>query len=305
MSLNDDDRAPLLAGDMSDSTEERAPEVKVVKEKIDEDDISLFARDDGASVGESLSPSRRGTGPVDLDELDGADSDSDDDEDEDEEPAWEPDSFMQGQVSPGMFVKPRSERTAASEKTSWAAAAAPLKTPPKLQKSRKDTSPIRPKSFEGTATKTQSPRDVASPELGPDTPGSSPNTPSARDNQIQTTLSEAESVGSSVKLIAQQWESRAKHVREHSDSFDYDEKQAHSGFGDFSPAGGGEGEDAEVSWPETYEKTASHHKPPPAGTQEWKSFLGKKVQAEKTAASILEETKRRERRAQKDRTFRF
>ena len=137
--IYDDDKAPLLTEDSSDSNGEIGQTVKVVKEKVDEDDFSLFTANEGS---ESIaSPSRRrSTGPVDVDEVDDLDTETES-EDGDEDGTWEPDSYMRGNVSPGMFVKPRNERSA--ELGGFAAAISPTKTPPKLQKSRRDTSPIR------------------------------------------------------------------------------------------------------------------------------------------------------------------
>jgi hypothetical protein len=285
-----DDKAPLLTEDSSDSTGEIGQTVKVVKQKVDEDDFSLFtANENSESVS---SPSRRrGAGPVDVDEVDDLETETESD-DGDEDGSWEPDSYMKGHVSPGMFVKPRAERSA--ELGGFAAAISPTKTPPKLQKSRRDTSPIR-SVRDGTKESTP-PREVISPEASPRRVMSSPD---ASPDQVDRsrTIEPSVSVGddsvgsSSVKQLAQKWEIRAKHGtqimhNQSGDSFEYDERQI-TALGDFGPDSSEQPE-----WPGYYEKQSSQS----TSNQEWKSFLGKKVRAESesAAAATLEETKRRE-----------
>jgi hypothetical protein len=91
--------------------------------------------------------------------------------------------------------------------------------------------------------------------------------------------------------MAQQWESRANRgapiVHGNSDSFDYDERGV-SGLGDFS-------DQEEVAWPENVNRQMNRDKQAAAGTQEWRSFLGRKVQAETAAAVSSEGTKKNER----------
>ena len=297
-SIYDDEKAPLLTGGSTDSTQERGPEVKVVKERVDANDFNLFARDDDASLdteSDSGSPSRRrGTGPVDVDEIDEFDTETEsEDGDEDEHP-WEPDSYMKGQVSAGMFVKPRSERSAHAN-SGFAAAISPTKTPPKLKKSRRDTSPIR---LGGNGSENVPPREVVSPVAVSPHFNKYPSGASLDREETSRAIEPTVSVGddsvgsSSVKLLAQKWETRAKQGTQimqdqSNDSFEYDERQV-TALGDFGPSG-----HEQVDWPGHYEKQIGQ--PASTGKQEWKSFLGKKVQAETAAAATLEETKRRDR----------
>jgi len=130
---NEDDTAPLLAneGEFQRSSDERTPPVQVIKQKCDEDDISLFVPDARASFDAAttdrppLSPVRS-SGPVDLDDS-VTHSDTDDDED------WEPDSFLQGQVSNSLFANAGNTRI-------------PEAVVPKLNKPLKDSSPLRTRS---------------------------------------------------------------------------------------------------------------------------------------------------------------
>ncbi len=134
----------------------KAPEVEVVKEMCDDDDIDLF----NSRVTENAenrvvtmdSPSSRCSGPVDVDEVDNLSSSSDDADE-----AWEADPFMLGIVSPSLLApkKPSEPSNNASpiSPTNSNDNSVYLSTPrspvsaskqiPKLTRSKKDTSPVR------------------------------------------------------------------------------------------------------------------------------------------------------------------
>lgn len=293
--VDDDDEAPLLKSTGYYSDQERGPDVKVVKEKVGEDDFSLFTqdestKDDGPKLPKSPSV-RRGKGPVDLDEIDSIDSEEDESEDDDS--TWEADSYMTGSISKTLFDKPagKSKSVDTSDSTALAAKSdsLPSKTPPRLQKNRRDTSPIRgrgepKKSADGVAVVAPVAAAAAVASATRDKPRSSySRQPQEEDTRtVRTDLSEL-STGSSVRQRAQQWESMSGRSPKTSTTAQTESLLGVHYAADDSTNKEAHDESQNVPWPTSGDERRPR-KENSAGTAEWKSFLGKKVQAESAAA---------------------
>ena len=269
------DQAPLVAARDAfvNPSDVRAPEVQVVKQKCDEDDINLFASPEvterrGKATKEAPpSSNRRGAGPVDLDEIDDMDfGDSDE-----EGSGWAKSTFEE------------SSRASTGSK------------PPKLPANTKDTSPIAERKAAALAQKLR--EEAHAQELAvtpeaeieaemedeyvpqePETPSRSAPVIDAPGMKLRPETVDSPSVSSSVRLRARQWESRSPVPVEES----------------VSPEPGRQ-ERAAVGWPTEDEDTRR----PTGPREEWKSFLSKKARAERAAAG------KQERRDVKSRGLRY
>jgi hypothetical protein len=250
--INEDDSAPLLPAGDTFITSTDQPElgiVKVVKQKNTQDDINLFAHDSRNALSpeaKAKEPSkRRGFGPVDIDEIDDMDFE---DDDANEDKMWAAAAITTADASGDRMKK--SETTRSSF--------------PKLQASKKDTSPVSDRKNESSLqqhadrSSIKPGNNVGSGGIGAlcDITGSIPS----------------DSHTPSVKNLAAQWESGAIASSPRSqvqpDAVEYKN-----------------GENNEVSWPSGDEPMEERLAP---GTAEWKSFLGKKVRAESAAAAKRE-----------------
>mmetsp|Transcript_22330 Transcript_22330/g.32965 ORF Transcript_22330/g.32965 Transcript_22330/m.32965 type:complete len:1559 (-) Transcript_22330:92-4768(-) len=223
--VNEEDSSRIAGSDIFLNSNEGAEVVEVVKQKNDEGDKNLFVHDSRNSYPNAVSCTsrRRGNGPVDIDEID--DMDFDDDDDDDEEELW-----ASNQIKTGDMVMARSNLIAPS-------------SPPKIPVSRKDTSSNRDRRARSIISNDTSSDGSASPER-----------PHAQSSAISG-ASDSSRNSSSVKRLAQQWESGKMQ----------------------SPP---EQRDQELK-----KSTAQ----PSTGSMEWKSFLGKKVRAESAAAAAKQD----------------
>jgi hypothetical protein len=283
-SESEDDEAPLLQSSGSfPSTTDFSPTVGIVREKVSQEDMGWFPQDTSPTVGivrekmsqedmgffpeetrerrqihstkaaatqgtassGSQSPSRRGAGPVDLDEVDET-WESDDEKRQSD--GWEANSYP-------MITMAKSEESIYTGSQS----SLPMKPVPKLKSSRKDTSPIRgrkSKSSEAPAVmRGDSPGDSAPARGTANVDQNKALSPSSREGDAFNSTGrtrEAASLASApkppsspgVKARLEEWESRAV------DAGSPTEEENNSG-----------------------------------ANAEWKSFLGKKVRAESAAAA--------------------
>lgn len=214
-SESDDDEAPLLqsAGSfpsITDRVTTTAPTVGIVREKVGKEDMDFFAKssnhskqkptnDAGVeashSAGDEISqsPSRRGAGPVDLDEVDET---WESDDEERRSTAWDADSYPM--VEPARSDESRSHDSL------------PTKAVPKLRRNKKDTSPIRGgRANKGAVvpSRGESPGDRPPPRGGP-TDQNKIGTSYSNSQEGDSFISAATSESPTVKDRLQQWESR-------------------------------------------------------------------------------------------------
>lgn len=216
--VNEEDTSHLLnSRDVFTNADEGAEVVQVVKQKNDEGDKNLFVHDSRNTYtnAETSKSRRRGPGPVDIDEID--DMDFDDEDDDEDGEMW-----ASNQIKARDSVAPSS--------------------PPKLAASRRDTSLNRDRRVRSSINSPPHSEVGVSPERHKMQPSPISN------------VSDASQNSSSVKLLAQQWESGKK----------------------FS------------SSDERDQGTQNPATEPPPGSMEWKSFLGKKVRAESAAAAAIQ-----------------
>jgi hypothetical protein len=313
-SESEDDEAPLLqsAGSFPSSTDHISPTVGIVREKVNQEDMGLFPQEsrerrpnhsakaaalqgtashDGDTI--SQSPSRRGAGPVDLDEVDDT-WESDDEERRSE--GWDANSYP-------MIEMTKSEES----KYTGSQSSLPTKPVPKLRSSRKDTSPIRgrknrdaPASMRG-----ESPGDNA-PQRGTD---KAPQRGTTNMDVNKSAMSQSSQEGNSFTSAGKSRENdpftSAGKSRENdpftsagksreNDPFtsagkspDSPSRESHA----FTSPGKSAESPSVKARLQQWESRAIDAVPSteeeknPGATAEWKAFLGKKVHAESAAAA--------------------
>jgi hypothetical protein len=255
---NEDDDVPLLdSGAFSEENLNMTATVNVVKQKVNEEDISWFpqsrrgsahtantatneqSRDAAdtsiqrSAASSSSKSTRRGYGPVDVDEVEILDIDSD----EEQGIVWdgvvfETDSFLQGSTSSMAktgIQKQNTETVKSGSSVASTSLSSYSKAVPRLSQSKRDTSPIRRRNSAESGRSSW--RDGSSPALSnglhssseakPSNEKDEPSNEELHSSQKAHRMDDTESgsvyegapsvdgASSSVKLRAQQWESRA------------------------------------------------------------------------------------------------
>lgn len=214
--VNEEDTSRLLTGkDSFSNSNEGAEVVEVIKQKNDEGDKNLFVHDSRNAYPSTTGSTSRRRGNGPVD-IDEIDDMDFDDDDEEEEELWASNQIKRSDMA----------------------------TPPKLPVSRKDTSSNRDRRARSIISSATSSDGSASPER-----------PHVQSVPPMSEASDSSQNSSSVKRLAQQWESGKMH----------------------SPPNQKDQESKE-SMTE-----------PTSGSMEWKSFLGKKVKAESAAAAAKQD----------------